>query len=203
MPSPLPGVRLVATWRTVRHLPPGVLSVRRRLASWPRSYFDVASENDVSDEIHVEATSTDGATRSTSRVLTARDTARAHKQVGGSSGSTRVRWVELVDLRRLVHGEVLTCRSKYLRVDQRRVRNKGLSQQNGGCVYKQRGALPSQPGWEAPCALSFQMPPSGRTTGARPSPATSARRPGTQTPQTLVPPVPPTGPIALGAGGTN
>ena len=52
------------------------------------------------------------ATRSTSRVLTARDTARAHKQVGGSSGSTRVRWVELVDLRRLVHGEVLTCRKK-------------------------------------------------------------------------------------------
>ena len=28
-------------------------------ASWPRSYFDVASENDVSDEIHVEATSAD------------------------------------------------------------------------------------------------------------------------------------------------
>ena len=112
VPSPLPGVRLVATWPTVRHLPPGVLSVRRRLASWPRSYFDVASENDVSDEIDVDGTSTDGATRSTSRVLTARDTARAHKQVGGSSGSTRVRWVELLDLRRLVHGEVLTCRSE-------------------------------------------------------------------------------------------
>ena len=52
-------------------------------------------------------------------------------------------------------------------------------------------------------ALAFVFRTLRCTTGARPSPATSARRPGTQTPQTLVPPVPPTGPIALGAGGTN
>ena len=43
------------------------------------------------------------ATRSTSRVLTARDTARARKQVGGSSGSTRVRSVDLLDLGGLGH----------------------------------------------------------------------------------------------------
>ena len=52
----------------------------------------------------------DGPRRSSSRILPARDTVRAHKQVGGSSGSTRVRLVDLVDLRGLVHEE-------YLRVD--------------------------------------------------------------------------------------
>ena len=59
------------------------------------------------------------------------------------------------------------------------------------------------PGALAPSASENLVPGPRCTTGARPSPATSARRPGTQTPQTLVPPVPPTGPIALGAGGTN
>ena len=74
-------------------------------------------------------------------------------------GSTRVRAVDLVDLRGLVHEE-------YLRVDPRRVPPILLSRQNGGCVTRESGALPSHVTWAAPCALFFQMPPRGWTAPA-------------------------------------
>ena len=45
--------------------------------------LDRGSENDVTEEIDFEGTSADGRGRSAPRPLTARDTARARKQVGG------------------------------------------------------------------------------------------------------------------------
>ena len=101
----------------------------------------------------------DGPRRSSSRILIAMDTVGAHEEVGGSLGSTRVRAVDLLDLRGLVHGE-------YLRVDQRRVPPILLSRQNGGCVTRESGALPSDFKSAAPCALRLVMPPSGRTAPA-------------------------------------
>ena len=45
--------------------------------------LDRGSENDVTEEMDFEGTSADGRGRSAPRPLTARDTARARKQVGG------------------------------------------------------------------------------------------------------------------------
>ena len=64
---------------------------------------DIASENDVRDDIDIEGTSA----RCTYALVVAdpdcQDTARAHKQVRGSSGSTRVHSVDLLDLGGLGH----------------------------------------------------------------------------------------------------
>ena len=45
--------------------------------------LDRGSENDVTEEMDFEGTSADGRGRSAPRPLTARDTTRARKQVGG------------------------------------------------------------------------------------------------------------------------
>ena len=69
--------------------------------------FDLPSKSDVTEEIQIEGTSADGPTRSSSRILTAKDTVRARTVPPGSPGSTRVHAVELVDLGGLVHWQVV------------------------------------------------------------------------------------------------
>ena len=89
------------------HLPPGVLSSTSSGRFVGAILLRHASESDVTEEIQIERTSADGRGRSLSRILTARDTAGAHKQVSGSSGSMRVRWVDLPDLGGLLHRQLV------------------------------------------------------------------------------------------------
>ena len=107
LPCHLPGLRRSLPRTTGSHLTPGVLSSTSSGRFLGAILLRHASESDVTEEIQIERTSADGRGRSLSRILTARDPARAHKQVSGSSGSMRVHAVELLDLGGLVHGQVV------------------------------------------------------------------------------------------------
>ena len=65
------------------HLTPGGLSSTSSGRFLGAILLRHASESDVTEEIQIERTSADGRGRSTPRLLIARNTARARKQVGG------------------------------------------------------------------------------------------------------------------------
>ena len=193
LPCHLPGLRRSLPRTTDPHLTPGGLSSTSSGRFLGAILLRHASESDVTEEIQIERTSADGRGRALSRILTARDTARARTVSPGSPGLTRVHAGGVGGPRR-------ACALAACAVTNSRNRGSPTCRHRETDVFS-GVAFPAA--GKARSALAFVFRTLRCTTGARPSPATSARRPGAQTPQTLVRPVPPTGPIALGAGGTN